>query len=174
MGRYYHGDISGKFWFGVQNSDDAKYFGVEPEFLHEFYGCGCHIEIYDPDDIRLTNQLYCTNCYSSLEQHQETINDIDENVTWFLREISFTFRDEHVAVMERKIALLSRQVGQFMEGYTIVGDKDTEFSYEYTISEHVNSSITKLQREQIARLCLGKVIAHCVAEKGECNFIAEL
>ena len=29
MGRYYDGDISGKFWFGVQSSDDADYFGVE-------------------------------------------------------------------------------------------------------------------------------------------------
>lgn len=27
MGRYYSGDIEGKFWFGVQSSDDAKHFG---------------------------------------------------------------------------------------------------------------------------------------------------
>lgn len=29
MGRYYSGDIQGKFWFGVQSSSDADYFGVE-------------------------------------------------------------------------------------------------------------------------------------------------
>ena len=29
MGRYYSGDIEGKFWFGVQNSDDGKFFGCE-------------------------------------------------------------------------------------------------------------------------------------------------
>jgi len=29
MGRYYQGDIEGKFWFGVQSSDDADFFGVE-------------------------------------------------------------------------------------------------------------------------------------------------
>ena len=28
MGRYYDGDISGKFWFGVQSSNDADHFGV--------------------------------------------------------------------------------------------------------------------------------------------------
>jgi len=28
MGRYYEGDISGKFWFAVQDSDDANFFGV--------------------------------------------------------------------------------------------------------------------------------------------------
>jgi len=29
MGRYYSGDIEGKFWFGVQGSDDAEFFGAE-------------------------------------------------------------------------------------------------------------------------------------------------
>ena len=28
MGRYYSGDIEGKFWFAVQSSDDADFFGV--------------------------------------------------------------------------------------------------------------------------------------------------
>ena len=27
MGRYYHGDIEGKFWFGVQSSGAAERFG---------------------------------------------------------------------------------------------------------------------------------------------------
>ena len=29
MGRYYHGDIEGKFWFGVQPSDDPAFFGMQ-------------------------------------------------------------------------------------------------------------------------------------------------
>ena len=29
MGRYYGGDIEGKFWFGVQSSSDADHFGIE-------------------------------------------------------------------------------------------------------------------------------------------------
>jgi hypothetical protein len=36
MGRYYSGDIEGKFWFGVQSSDSADRFGVqgvEPQYL---------------------------------------------------------------------------------------------------------------------------------------------
>ena len=36
MGRYYSGDIEGKFWFGVQDSDDASFFGgevVEPNYI---------------------------------------------------------------------------------------------------------------------------------------------
>ena len=36
MGRYYSGDIEGKFWFGTQSSDDADFFGVQgyqPNYL---------------------------------------------------------------------------------------------------------------------------------------------
>lgn len=40
MGRYYSGDIEGKFWFGVQPSDDASFFGgveSEPSYIeHSF------------------------------------------------------------------------------------------------------------------------------------------
>jgi hypothetical protein len=37
MGRYYAGDIEGKFWFGVQSSDDADHFGgdrCEPNYIN--------------------------------------------------------------------------------------------------------------------------------------------
>ena len=29
MGRYYSGDIEGKFWFAIQDSNDANFFGCE-------------------------------------------------------------------------------------------------------------------------------------------------
>lgn len=44
MGRYYNGDISGKFWFGVQRSDAADRFGVTGETSYIHY-CFC------PDDL---------------------------------------------------------------------------------------------------------------------------
>lgn len=40
MGRYYNGDIEGKFWFAVQSSDDADFFGVEgvrPHYLEYWF-----------------------------------------------------------------------------------------------------------------------------------------
>ena len=39
MGRYYHGDIEGKFMFAVQSSDDADFFGVvgQPPETHLEY-----------------------------------------------------------------------------------------------------------------------------------------
>lgn len=40
MGRYYSGDIKGKFWFGVQPSDDASFFGgqeIEPSYIEYYF-----------------------------------------------------------------------------------------------------------------------------------------
>lgn len=45
MGRYYSGDIEGKFWLGIQSSDDADFFGVignEPNCL-EYYYCKANL-----------------------------------------------------------------------------------------------------------------------------------
>ena len=32
MGRYYDGDIEGKFWFGIQSSADGEFFGATPDY----------------------------------------------------------------------------------------------------------------------------------------------
>ena len=40
MGRYYSGDINGKFWFGVQSSGAASRFGgteSEPQFIEYYF-----------------------------------------------------------------------------------------------------------------------------------------
>lgn len=40
MGRYYNGDIEGKFWFGVQSSYAADRFGVsgiEPSYIDYYF-----------------------------------------------------------------------------------------------------------------------------------------
>ena len=49
MGRYYSGDIEGKFWFAVQSSEDASFFGGsenEPNYLNYYFGTN------DLDDIK--------------------------------------------------------------------------------------------------------------------------
>lgn len=40
MGRYYSGDIQGKFWFALQSSDAASRFGgeqFEPQFIEYYF-----------------------------------------------------------------------------------------------------------------------------------------
>tara|TARA_R100001443_G_scaffold116944_1_gene139204 strand:- start:137 stop:505 length:369 start_codon:yes stop_codon:yes gene_type:complete len=48
MGRYYHGDIEGKFWFAVQCSTDGEYFGMEQQEPS-------HIPYYS-DDLELAEE----------------------------------------------------------------------------------------------------------------------
>ena len=47
MGRYYNGDIEGKFWFAVQSSDDASFFGgeeTEPNYTEYHFDKEEHLE----------------------------------------------------------------------------------------------------------------------------------
>jgi hypothetical protein len=59
MGRYYSGDINGKFMFGVQNSNAADRFGAQPEepqFLHYQFD-DSHIEAVEAELRALLNTL---------------------------------------------------------------------------------------------------------------------
>lgn len=59
MGRNYFGDIDGRFWFAVQNSDAADRFGVtgvQPEELHYYFSDSDLQEVKDEIE-RIENNL---------------------------------------------------------------------------------------------------------------------
>ena len=68
MGRYYQGDIEGKFWFAVQSSDDANHFG------------GSEIELQDDDgEIYELEYFFNKEDLESINEGIETcIKDIGE------------------------------------------------------------------------------------------------
>jgi hypothetical protein len=80
MGRYYNGDIEGKFWFGCQSSDDGEFFGAkeqEPEFVDY---------IIDTKDIPKVHQGI-QECKEALGEHlmsfQEAYNSgLGKNTKW--------------------------------------------------------------------------------------------
>jgi hypothetical protein len=49
MGRYYDGDINGKFWFAVQSSDAADRFGVQGYANYIEY-CYCEEDLQGVED----------------------------------------------------------------------------------------------------------------------------
>lgn len=51
MGRYYHGDIEGKFWFGVQDSRDPAFFGGKETPIFD----------YDPDTLETGTEQIGSN-----------------------------------------------------------------------------------------------------------------
>lgn len=79
MGRYYSGDIEGKFMFGVQSSDAADRFGsvgCEPNYIEYYFDEEQLDEIKEQLDI--------------LRPNYETIRD------WFEFKSSYT-KDEQIA-----------------------------------------------------------------------------
>ena len=59
MGRNYFGDIDGRFWFAIQNSDAADRFGVtgvQPEELHYYFSDSDLQEVKDEIE-RIENNL---------------------------------------------------------------------------------------------------------------------
>jgi hypothetical protein len=95
MGRYYSGDIEGKFWFAVQSSDDASAFGGE-EFYLDYHG-----EEVDEDSDEMveigyrftTDHLEDINavlkeCLDDLGSHRKTLDEFFASVeSYNMREI---------------------------------------------------------------------------------------
>lgn len=71
MGRYYHGDIDGKFWFAIQSSMAAQRFGgnyTEPQYV-EFY-----FEEDDLDDIN-----------AEIKKIEDTLGDFKQKIDEFFK-----------------------------------------------------------------------------------------
>lgn len=165
MGRYYNGEISGKLWFGIQESDDASHFGKEHDDVYCFYVCNCYLNIDDAFE-----GMYCTSCYNSHEEHtkamcEEGYEDVE---TWYLSEseISYAFDESDIDTIQETIYDLEDYVGKYMANYSI--DEYMNYSYDPP------SGLTKDEIICIARLCLGKQILHCLQKNGSCNFTVEL
>ena len=70
MGRYYDGDIEGKFHFGIQSSDDIENLieNIDHEHEYEWITCGCNVEFKEDK-----SRNYCNDCFSSYEEHKQEI-----------------------------------------------------------------------------------------------------
>jgi hypothetical protein len=82
MGRYYSGDINGKFWFAVQSSDAADRFGVTgqtPNYL-EYY--------FNEDDL--------TDVQEEVQRIKETLGEYLPKINQFFFERS-GYTDEQLA-----------------------------------------------------------------------------
>ena len=63
MGRYYEGDIKGKFWFGVQTSNCADRFGSKGTPHHEldYYFDDDHLEDVEQEIQNIKNTIGLEN-----------------------------------------------------------------------------------------------------------------
>ena len=184
MGRYYSGHISGKFWFGIQSSYEASYFGIEHNDIKRYYGCECTCEV--DDDKLKSSMLYCNDCYSSYEEQIQDMIDQEiepydeakiiegETKTWYVSdtEMYYNFEKQHIDIVEENIKEIEQIVGKYMSSYKIIDNQvdNDEITYEYDVPENV----TKGELLLIARLCLGKQILYSLHKHGYCEIYAEI
>ena len=70
MGRFYHGDIEGKYWFGVQPTDCMTEYGAFNDGYEMCYGyCSCYVERED------NGTDFCSDCFETRDEHLEAINE---------------------------------------------------------------------------------------------------
>lgn len=146
MGRYYSGDIDGKFWFGVQDSDDAEFFGCEGEPVYDDYD---DLSEEEPDDGKAPYAL-------AFRFEKEDLESIDEGIMVCLQELG---------EYKEKLDAFFNEGGKGYSGYNTG-----------MITEDFDCDEERAKRlvEYYARLELGVKIKKCVEETGQCCFDAEL
>jgi hypothetical protein len=161
MGRYYYGDISGKFWFGVQASNDADHFdGVHEKVEMYYYECeGCGEET-DKEDEKPDEPNYICKCGCE---------------TWTLEtegaeEVSYTFDESHVEFIGKTLNDLESKIPEF----DITIDEDDDYSYSFSDEDWVKiQKLDKSVQELVARWCLGKQLESYLDTFDTCTFRCE-
>lgn len=153
MGRFYFGQIAGKFWVGVQDSNDASSFGVEPEFKdHYCYTCGCEgFEAHSHEADEYDGECEDCNC-----DFVETVETNEDEFDYYFDYSNVEYIQEVLDDIKLKIPDI--EIPTF--------NKDD--SYEYDVS-WVKDELSVLK----ARWYLGQQILACIADEGECSFTCE-
>ena len=100
MGRYYQGDINGKFWVAVQSSDDADNFGVAGEFPP-----ADHLHYHFTEDHLSDIEKGISKCKSKLADKKEKLDQFfkDNNgynnemiIEYFKRNFDLTVTEDDI------------------------------------------------------------------------------
>jgi len=172
MGRWYHGQIHGKFWFGVQSSDAMVNYGAHelpPDFMFKSCGCCCDCE---PDE-----KDYCEGCYESYEEHIQDIRDQedDDNITECFEPDESNgnyeydtelFEDQGLPYIEKHEEFFNK----YIESLTFNEDNDYAYEINWT-KEDFGADVGEI----IADLCMLKQIQHFFQKEGvrNCSWNAE-
>ena len=187
MGRYYNGDIEGKFWFGVQSSCDIEELvKIVGKIHHTWLVCGCYANIEDDD--------YCKQCYGSKEEHindaieegnfNEDDDEVDKSLYYECQMINYDLDKsshyeelvENMKDLKTKIPeeVISRfdaieQTDKILDAFTGVFDN----TYQETDKKNKDDKEEHKLCVLIARYTLGYQIEYCLRTQGTCNIACE-
>jgi len=144
MGRYYDGDISGKFWFGVQSSTAADRFGVIGEPME-----------FDEDD------EYEDDFYENLP------------ITYSFDEDDLPKVNKEIEVIEKRIGANKEILDNFFKDRNSYNNELLIKYFKDNGLEYDSEQISDLLSEY-ADLELGYKIKESLDETGYCGFEAEI
>jgi len=188
MGRFYNGDIEGKFWFGIQDSYDINnLINVNHINSYIWKSCSCYVEN--------VGEEYCHDCYESKEEHinnaiedgeyvEDSDNDeyckklyYEENVIEYNLE-----KDKHYQELIDNMAVIRKDINKdiIAEFDKITQDDNILDAFTGVFDNTLNTlnSINNIEnnREQlllVARYTLGIQIEYCLKKNGTCNVNCE-
>jgi len=158
MGRYYWGDIEGKFAFGVQSSYDPEEFGTKAIELHQ-WDCGCESEYGTPPE----DCWHIEGTKSSEEPNTQCESPF---------KLKFNFCSSQLEYIKEKLDEILTIIPENFFKYM----KDPEYYDKETLSEKFNVSIPEISNYFIYyyRYELGKEIYDYLLENDTCTFYGEL
>jgi hypothetical protein len=179
MGRYYWGDIEGKFAFAIQSSYDPEEFGVDAIEIHS-WDCGCESEygvepeVYNCGDPEKNHR----NCQISDSQNSDKSEDSEENTNTQSDSpnlLKFEFSSEQLEDIKEKLdEILDMFPTDFKEVFfntmkTINGYNKQSLANDFKISESELDIYLRLYY----RYELGKEIYDYLLTHDTCNFYGE-
>ncbi len=111
MGRFYNGNINGKFWFGVQSSDDiSNLININYKEVFQWFGCNCTLE----DESEFQNE-YCNICYNSKDEFMADaiyeMSESDVKPYYIVEQITYDITaDEHLQQLEESLLKLEKKI----------------------------------------------------------------
>ena len=183
MGRFYHGSIEGKFWFGVQSSDDiSNLVTIKYVMSYSWKSCHCCAEIdIDNDD----EDKYCKDCYESKEEHEESVIEEDgenEDNCLYYEEQTICYhldKDSHYDELKKNMDILKSKIDpkiidefdkieqndKILDAFTGVFDNSLKKLNEIEKEKENNKNDSNVHQEYIAivaRYTLGYQLEYCL------------
>lgn len=170
MGRYYSGNISGKFWFAIQSSYDPQNLGCSQNDFYEYVLCGCICNN--------KNITYCMSCYDNEEEHKNdlikyhfpnnSLIRVSDKLEWSISISKKNYLLQKILEIESTI-----DVKKYINDISF--NKNDNYDYDIKITDLFDSADKKID-ELLARWCLGKqILNYFEFEKNDlCIFYGEV
>jgi hypothetical protein len=181
MGRFYGGDIEGKFWFGIQDSNDIENLvTITSNTFFSWNVCNCVAEIDDD---------YCRNCYESKNEHiKQAIEEQEyEDECLYHEDCCSGYsldKETHYKELVMNMEKIKKQIPKvIIEEFDKIEQNDKildaftgVFNNIEKILNKINFDNKKQQNNQtilIARYTIGYQIEYCLRNRGDCNVHCE-